>query len=950
MFNTHGCGAGKVLHIGDAASYCGTLELTNVMRITAMNVKQTYTLIVNGERRQVSASPQTMLMDALRDELRLTGTKDGCATGHCGSCMVIKDGQPVRSCIVPMKRVDGAQITTIEGVAKDGELHPVQRAYIEQGATQCGFCTPGFIISTIALLEKNPNPTLEQIYDGHKWNICRCTGHNAIIRAIQQAAGQTPQPLPSVKQPLKAISRPLPRPDAVEKVNGKGIYADDLYVEGMLHARALRSKYPHARLLKVDVSKAKAHPGVVAVLTADDIPGRKDCGVHEIDWPVLCYDKVHYAGDAIALVVAESEEIAAQALKLIEVEYEPLPVIIGPKEAALPGAPILHAHIPHHSPDEHGNCLKHYHLENGDIAKGFAEADVIIEREYSTQTVEHAFIEPEAGLAVPDPTGRITVYCGGQIPFGDRAQIAATLNLPEDRIRVINCLIGGAFGGKEDVSVQIHTALAAMITKRPVKMVLSRKESLMVHPKRHATIIKMKTGARKDGVITAHEAEIWGDGGAYASLSGHVMLRATTHAAGAYEVRNVKVDTFAMYTNNVPSGAFRGFGVTQSVFAMESQMDQLAEVIGISPVEIRRKNILNYGKQTLAGQMMTESCGLADALETVAAEMEKHSFVEVDGDKRRAWGVACAYKNTGFGSGAYDAAGAEVEVFADGRASVRAGAAEIGQGLVGALAQVVSEELGVPYEKIDVLVADTDRTLDCAATTASRQTYVTGNAARYASREVRKLISLRAAEMLGAPPDELLFADGLIKNNGHSLELAEIVKLMRREGRLPKMSYQYVAPMCEQYHHFAFGFGAQAALVEVDVKTGETKVLKIIAASDVGRVINPLALQGQVEGSISMGLGMALQENFVVKDGYVETDTLNKCRIPTIDQTPEVISFFIEHETKDGPYGAKGVGELASIPTTPAIINAIYNATGVRCYDLPADKKWLKAALAEKAG
>jgi selenium-dependent xanthine dehydrogenase len=912
-----------------------------------MNEKQIYTLTVNGERRQVSASPQTMLMDALRDQLRLTGTKDGCAVGHCGSCMVIKDGEPARSCIVPMKRADGAEIITIEGVAgADGGLHPAQQAYIDQGAAQCGFCTPGFIMSTIALLEKNPNPTLEEIYDGHKWNICRCTGHNAIIRAVQQAAGQSVASAPTVKQPLKAISHPLPRPDAVEKVNGKGVYADDLYVEGMLHARALRSKYPHARLLKVDVSKAQAHPGVVAVLTADDIPGRKDCGVHEIDWPVLCYDKVRYVGDAIALVVAESEAIAAEALKLIEVDYEPLPVVTGPKEAVAPDAPVLHEHIAHHSVGEHGNCLKRYRLENGDTAKGFAESDVIIEREYSTQTVEHAFIEPEAGLATPDPTGRITVYCGGQIPFGDRSQIAATLNLPEDRIRVINCLIGGAFGGKEDVSVQIHVALAAMITKRPVKMVLSRKESLTVHPKRHATIIRMKTGAKKDGTITAHEAEIWGDGGAYASLSSHVMLRATTHAAGAYEVKNVKVDTYAMYTNNVPSGAFRGFGVTQSAFAMESQMDQLAEALTLSPVEIRRKNVLNYGKQTLAGQVMTESCGLADALETVAAEMEKHPFVAVDGDKRRAWGVACAYKNTGFGSGAYDAAGAEVEVFADGSAAVRAGAAEIGQGIVGVLAQVVSEELGVPYEKVDVLVADTDRTLDCAATTASRQTYVTGNAARYASREVRNLLSRTAAEFLGAPPNSLVFAGGEIRNNGHSVELSEIVKMVRRQGQLPKVSYQYVAPMCDQYHHFAFGFGAQAVLVEVDVNTGETKVLKVIAASDVGRVINPLALQGQVEGSISMGLGMAIQENFVMKDGYVMTDTLNKCRLPTIDQTPEVISFFIEHETKDGPYGAKGVGELASIPTTPAIINAIYNATGVRCYQLPADKKWLKAALA----
>lgn len=899
-----------------------------------------YTFVANGRTCHITAAPQTLLMDVLRDDLRLTGVKDGCATGHCGSCMVIKDGEAVRSCLVPMKKVsEGAAIITIEGLAMNGELHPIQKAYIEQGATQCGFCTPGFILATKALLDKNPNPTLDEIYNAHQWNICRCTGHNAILRAIQQAMGQSVPGLPAVKQPLNAISRPLPRPDAVEKVTGKGIYADDLYVEGMLYARALRSAHPHALLKNVDVSRAKALPGVVAVFTADDIPGRKDCGVHEVDWPVLCYEKVRYVGDAIAIVAAESEAIAAQALGLIAVDYEPLPVVPGPKEAAHADAPILHAHHPT------GNFKAKYHLENGDVAQGFAESDVIIEREYRTQFVEHGFIEPEAALAVPGADGRLTVYCGGQIPFGDRAQIAATLGVPENKVRVINCLIGGGFGGKEDVSVQIHAALLAWRTRRPVKMVLSRAESLRVHPKRHATIIKMKTGAKQDGTLVAHQAEIWGDGGAYASLSNHVMLRATTHAAGPYTVPHTRVDTNAMYTNNVPCGAFRGFGVTQSAFAMESQMDALAEALHLSPMEIRRKNALAVGKQTLAGHTLTESCGLIKCIDAVTSEIEKHSFVAVEGNTRRAWGVACAYKNTGFGSGAYDAAGAEVEVFADGRASVRAGAAEIGQGLVGVLAQIVCEELGVPYSQIDVLVSDTDLTLDGMATTASRQTYVTGNAARHASIEVRKLLSQTAAEMLEAPPEALIFADGFVRHNGQRMPLSEVVKAARREGRMPKIAYQYVAPMAPQYHHFAFGFGAQAALVEVDINTGETRVLKVIAANDVGRVINPLALQGQVEGSISMGLGMALQENFVLKDGLVQTDTLKKCHLPTIDQTPEVISFFIEEETNDGPYGAKGVGELASIPTTPAIINAIYNATGVRCYNLPADKKWLKSAL-----
>jgi xanthine dehydrogenase molybdenum-binding subunit len=904
---------------------------------------QVFNLSVNNTACQVSCSPQKNLMDVIRDDLRLTGTKDGCSTGHCGSCMVIQDGKAVRACLVPMKRAEGANVTTIEGVCgADGGLHPIQQAYIDQGATQCGICTPGFVMATKALLDKNPNPTLEEIYDGHAFNICRCTGYNAIIRAIQQSAGQAVTPLPEVKRPMSAISQPKHRPDAVAKVTGKGIYADDIYIEGMLHAKALRSQHPHALIKAVDPSAAKALAGVVAVLTHEDVPGRKDSGVHEVDWPVLCYDKVRYVGDALALVIAESEEIAEQALKLVTVDYEVLPVVSDPKQAAQPDAPILHAH------HKTGNFKAEYNLENGDVAKGFAESDVVIEREYSTQFVEHGFIEPEAGVAVPGPDGRITVYCGGQIPFGDRAQIAATLNVPESMIRVVNCLIGGGFGGKEDVSVQVLAALAAQHTQRAVKMVFSRKESLLFHPKRHATQIRMKTGAKRDGTLLAHEVEIYGDGGAYASLSNHVMLRATTHAAGPNSVPNAKVVTHAMYTNNVPCGAFRGFGVTQSTFAMESQLDELAKELGISPLEIRRKNILAVGKKTLAGHELTESVGLGECLDLISAEIDKHPFVAVDGDKRRAWGLACAYKNTGFGSGAYDAAGAEVELFANGRAMARAGAAEIGQGLVTVMAQIVSEELGVPFENVDVLVADTDHTLDCSATTASRQTYVTGNATRHAAIEVRKLLSQTAAEMLDVAPETLTFKNGRVFNHANSLDLFDVVKAARREGRIPKISYQYVAPMVPKYHHFAFGFGAQAVLVEVDVKTGETKVLKVIAANDVGRVMNPLALQGQVEGSINMGFGMAIQENFVMKDGYVVTDTLKKVNLPTMDQTPEVISFFVEHETTDGPYGAKGVGELASIPTTPATINAIYNATGVRCYHLPADKKWLKEQLVKK--
>ncbi|PDV96754.1 molybdopterin-dependent oxidoreductase [Candidatus Chloroploca asiatica] len=906
-----------------------------------MDPATTYTLIVNGRPCEVAVTPKTTLMQVLREQLHLTGTKDGCSTGHCGSCMVLKDGEPVRSCLVPMRRADNATITTIEGVRQpDGSLHPVQQAYLDQGATQCGFCTPGFIMSSIALLAQKPEPTLEEIYAAHRWNVCRCTGYNAIIRAVQQVAGQPLPPPPPVKAPLQVVSQYVPRPDGEAKVDGTGRYAADLFVEGMLHAKTLRSSEAHARIVQIDVTAARNLPGVVAVLTADDIPGRKDCGVHEIDWPVLCYDKVRYVGDALALVIAESEAVAEAALGLIDVTYEPLPLVTGPKEAAAPGAPQIH------EGRAQGNVLAHYNLELGDVEAGFVAADLIVEREYRTQTVEHAFIEPEAGLAAPDANGRITVYGGGQIPFNDRKQIAATLNLPEERIRVVNCLIGGAFGGKEDVSVQILAALGAQATGRPVKMVFSREESLRVHPKRHATIIRMKTGAKHDGTLVAHEVEIYGDGGAYASLSGHVMLRATTHAAGPYEVANARVNTYAMYTNNVPSGAFRGFGVTQSGFAMECQLDVLAEELGLAPLEIRRKNILAYGKQTLAGQVLTESCGLGECLELVAAEVARRPVVASDGDKRRAWGLACAYKNTGYGSGAYDAAGAEVELFADGRAIVRAGAAEIGQGLPTVLAQIAAEELGVPYNQVEVLLADTDLTPDGQATTASRQTYVTGNAVRHACQELRTLLRGTAAEMLDAAPDSLIFAEGCVRSSTSSAPLSEVVRVARHEGRTPKVAYQYVAPKVAQYQHVAFGFAAQAVLVEVDIKTGETRVLDVIAASDVGRAINPLGLQGQIEGSISMGLGMALQENFIMEAGQVKTDTLHKCKLPQINQTPNVTLFFVEDETQEGPYGAKGVGELNSIPTAPAIINAIYNATGIRCYSLPAHKTWLKAALA----
>ena len=916
--------------------------------------KQTISLCINGHPHQVEIGPKTTLLEALRDGLHLTGTKNGCGQGHCGACTVIVDGKAVRSCIYKASRADGARVETIEGIAHDGELHPLQEAFIEHGAVQCGFCTPGMIMAAKALLDAHPHPTDEEIKDALKRNLCRCTGYTRIIQAIRGAAGGAPPQLPETENPLAAVGCPAPRPDARDKVTGQAIYAADLYFGGMLHAKVLRSKYPHARVLRVDTSKAKTLPGVAAVLTADDVPGAKNHGIVRPDWPVLAYDKVRYVGDAIALVAAETEEIAEKALELIQVEYEPLPVVTSPQEALAPDAPLVH---------DDGNLLKRIQVRKGDTEKGFAEADVIVEREYRTPSLDHAFLEPEAGVATIDEEGRITVHVGSQIPFADRRQIAASLAIPEEKVRVKAPHLGGAFGGKEDISVQIHAALLAQATGRPVKLVFTRKESLIVHPKRHATTIRLRTGVTREGKLTAVQAEIYGDAGAYASLSEHVMTRTATHAAGPYDVPHVEIDCYAVYTNNVPAGAFRGFGVPQSAFAMESQMDILAEKLGLSPFELRRKNALRVGSTTATGQVLRESVGLLETINRVEEKVQSSKFKvqssksEIRNPKseiRRGWGIACAYKNVGLGGGAPDCAGAEVELTDDGQAIVRAGAAEVGQGLVGVLALLAAEELGLPYDSVEVLVADTDQTLDGGATTASRQSFITGNAVRLAAQKVRETVAQAASEELDAPPDSLVFKNGRVHASCYkaekSISLAEAVALAKGEGREVRASVVYEPPKTVPLGevgdmHFAFGYATQAALVEVDINTGQVEVLKVIAAHDVGRALNPLAVAGQIEGGVVMGLGIALQEEFVIEDGIPKSTSLAKYKIPSIERTPEIVPIIVEDEASEGPYGAKGIGEIPSIPTAPAIINAIYNATGVRIYSLPATAKKVLAGL-----
>jgi xanthine dehydrogenase molybdenum-binding subunit len=711
-------------------------------------------------------------------------------------------------------------------------------------------------------------------------------------------------------------------------------------------------------LKRLDTSAAAAVPGVAAILTAADIPGERNHGLVVYDWPVMVGigERVRYVGDALALVAAESQEIADRAAALIDADLEPQPVITDPVQARSDDVPQIHPT---------GNLLKHIKVRKGDMQRGFADSEVIIEHTFHTPIMEHAFLEPECSIAVPAPPDRLEIYVASQIPYQDRLQVARVLGWPEERIRIVGQLMGGGFGGKEDIAGQIHAALLANATGRPVKLLFDRHESMLVHPKRHATQIRVKIGATKEGQLQAVETELYGDTGAYASLGDKVMTRATTHSAGPYEVPHVKADCYAMYTNNPPAGAFRGFGVTQSAFAVESMMDMLAEKVSLDPVELRRLNALKVGSATNTGQVLRDSVGLTDCLDKVRVEMARVA-VEACGVQPgmlfrphatadaphlvHAWGIAAGYKNTGLGGGARDRAGAEVELYEDGTVEVRSSSAELGQGLVTVMQMIVAEELAVGPERVRVLVMDTDLTPDGGPTTASRQTYVTGNATRLAAQALRQAISVALAERFDLPPKQIRFEDGIVLANGRSMTFAEVAKAMTATGQKPRAMYEFEAPQTRPLGHdgdmhFAFSFAAQAAEVEVNSHTGEVRVLRVIAANDVGTVVNPIGMQGQVEGGVMMGIGSCLTEEFVVDGGRIVTDHLARYRVPGITLTPEIISIVVEHPAAEGPYGAKGVGEICTIPTPPAITNAIYNAVGVRIDRLPVDQEVIARSL-----
>lgn len=913
-------------------------------------------LTVNNEPVQAQVPPDMNLMDFLRDYLGLTGTKNGCDSGHCGACSVILNGKLRRACLVRMSKVDGCSVETIEGLSSNGDLHPLQYTFVEQGAVQCGFCTPGMIMASKALLDENSEPSAEEIKTTFKKNnnMCRCTGYINIINAVQTAGemihkGETP---PAIAPEGDQVRTTLLTKDALDLVTGTTLFGDDIRMEGMLHAKILWAEHPHAEILKIETSEAEALPGVELVLTAKDVPGKNACGIIERDQPAWAEDKVRYIGDAVATVYAETAELAEEALNLIKVDYKVLPGVFTPQDAARSDAPQIH---------EKGNLAHHAKIERGDIDAAFKECAVIVEGDYTTPFIEHGFLEPESGIAYPSPDGGVVLKMGTQCAFDVRTQLSEIMDLPEEKIRVVQLPLGGAFGGKEDLIIEQHLAMGAYKTGKPVKLVLTRPESLRVHVKRHPTWLHYKTGADKDGRILALETKVIADAGVYMSLTFDVLENMLVFGAGPYYVPNLRLDGWAWHTNNVLSGAMRGFGANQVAVALEQQLDEIGRKLDIDPFQIRLINGLDVGLPTAADHIMTE--GVVSIKETIIAardEFAKLTLPESNGDKKIGYGVGCGVKNIGYGHALTERAGAIIHLSTNGKVEVRHSQHEYGQGAKTGLAQIVTMELGVPIPDISIIGPDTAQTPPTGPTTASRQTFMTGNATVMACRALKEEVFSRAAEFVDQEPEKLELDGSKVidPDSGRSVELAELgEKFVVQKTYHPSATAALLEDEPSHYGqpdfesrptHWCYAYNTQVAVVEVDTKTGMVKVLKVISANDLGKVLNKAAVEGQIHGGVVMGLGYALSEEFVVEEGINLTDTLRKCGIPSADATPEIIPALVEVPHPEGPLGAKGFAEAPSLATAPAILNAIYDATGIRIRDIPADKKRIKAAL-EKA-
>ncbi len=868
--------------------------------------------ILNGRSVSIEVEPGISLLELLREGFGLRSMKDGCAPeGSCGACTVLMDGRPVVSCARDADRCDGREVVTLEGLPA-----PVRAAwadaFVASGASQCGFCSPGIVMKAEGLLRREPSPAREEIARSLAGNLCRCTGYVKIVDAIQAvAAGRLGETQSRSEEPGTAgAAGPGIVGARTDRVGGRAMalgeqeFVADMVRPGMLHGALRFSDHPRATVRRIDTRRALAAPGVVAVVTAADVPGDRIVGLISHDWPVFVAEgeTTRFVGDVLAAVAARTRRQARAAAALVDVVYEVLEPVVDAFVALAPGAPMIHAD---------GNLLSTSVVRRGDVEVALAGASHVVRERFTTSAVEHAFLEPEACLAVPasEPGApAVRLYSQGQGAWDDRRQVAALLDRAETAVRVTQVATGGAFGGKEDLSVQGQTALLALVTGQPVLVALARRESLRLHPKRHALTLDYEVGCDTEGRLVAVRARIVGDTGAYASVGAKVLERAAGHACGAYRVPNVDVEARAVYTNNPPAGAFRGFGVPQSAFAIDGCLDRLAERVGLDGWEIRWRNALRVGDRFGTGQILGLGVGLE---KTLLAVRDAYRGA-------RLAGIGCGAKNVGIGNGMIERGRAILRPESDGTLTLWHSWTEMGQGVHTVFAQIVAQELGVDPASVRVLV-DTEQELDTGETTASRATTLGGQAVADAARRLRR--ALEALRPGGLPQDLA----------GHEFVGEFVVDWTTPIGE----------GVDDPVTHLAYGWATQVVILDE-----QGRLARVVAAHDVGRAMNPTLLEGQVEGGVHMGLGLALTEAFVTQAGVPLTDTLKSQGIIPAAGMPPVDVIIIEEDQPEGPYGAKGAGEAVLVPTPAAVAGALHAFDGAWRTALPMrDSAAARAAL-----
>jgi CO/xanthine dehydrogenase Mo-binding subunit/aerobic-type carbon monoxide dehydrogenase small subunit (CoxS/CutS family) len=900
---------------------------------------------VNGREAVFHDDYEMSLLEFLRRNLGLHGSKYGCGVGVCGACTVLIDGRPMRSCVVNPRHLEGMGITTIEGIGQSMKgskaLLTVQRTFFELSVFQCGYCGPGFVLSAGCLLRDNPNPTEKEIRRALKGNLCRCTGYQKIIESVK-AATDPHYKRQLLKQPSYSFADV--NPQAGEKVKGRTLYAHDLHMAGQLWAKVVWSRFPRARIRSIDPEPAEQVGGVTRVITHRDLPGKKTFGVIFSDQPVLAERGVRSMADAVALVLAETPEAAAEGVNRLRVDYEPLRGVFDPVVSLTPDAPRL---------TPKGNIAHGLSCRKGDINKGREMADVVIKGRYRTPMADPGFMEPEACLTHVEPDETLVVATATQAPISYRDQIAAICNLPKGRVRLRTLPAGGAFGGRGDLSIQHLCALGTHLTGRPVQLALTREESMRVHSHRHPFVLEYETGADGTGRLTHCVVKGVADAGAYHSATLPVVENAVVFATGPYEIKHVDVSVTAAYTHNPTSGAMRGFGVPQVCLAMECQIDRLAARLGLDPMDVRMKNALEKGKVSQWGQIMGADVGINACLESLLPAMKNmRRDVTVSKGEKLGMGVAAGYKNsstpTMIPQGSTDVT---LRLAHDGMIEVYIGGCEVGQGLVDALSRIAAQALVQPVARIRIIPGSTERTTSPMITSASQQIFLTGGAICKAAVKFKEALMKWAAGILGKSPGDLVLKPDGVEAEGDEKKIYGFNGLVKQQGNVfkpPKVHEYYTPPVKNMFPPErvtemgpdqrilpSLGYVAVVVAVAVNEGTGRVRVLNVAVAQDVGKAINPSGIVGQVQGGVAMGLGWCFKERVILRDGVIQNDNFNRYHMPRTTDMPPIETIIVEVPDSLGPMGAKGIGELPVLPIAPAVLNAIRDAVGLDLVEIP---------------